>query len=1202
MLKRLELVGFKSFAERTAFDFSAGLTGIIGPNGSGKSNVVDAVKWVLGEQSAKSLRGGEMTDVIFNGSASRRSLGMAEVNLLFDNTRRVLASEAPEVCITRRVFRSGESEYQINGQSCRLKDIKDLFLGSGAGTDAYAIIEQGRVELLLQNSPKERRAIFEEAAGISRFKARKTESLRRLERVAGNLERLRDILDEVEKNLRTVRLQAAKAQRHQEYTTRLRELRVGLSLREYHQLGTQLASETARLEALREALTHQHTQADDGERELARLETELGQVEGALAEVENERATARQKIAAENARRDSESAAAAETERDLSRTRTQVAVLSRESAALMEANRFAEAELERVEAEAREKGQRVEALEAALADQEMRLNRLQEDIARFRGDHLEQMRLMAQFDNSAVTHRATLDNLLRERDRLRARGRQASDTLTVLQEESDELAAEDEAVQAKLAASREAQSALRLERERLNDSREELSRRAADLRAEKTGRLSRIEVLEELERAHEGLGTGVREVLDRLQQTPGWGSVHGLVADALTVRRDFAPLIDIALGSVAQRFLVRDWAELERALRQGEPLAGRVAFVPMTLTQRPAALEDPPDHPGLAAFAERVVRCDIPGLTERLLGSTLLVRDLQAAREILAEAPGYRCVTVSGDLLEADGTLTTGSPAAEAGILSRRSELLELRDEVRRLDRRLANVDREANTVREKLAALDERAERARAELDSLTEQAQDVKWRIGQLTQRREAIAGEVELSRSEAENLSEEIERLEDALADAAGRHEQAEAEVQATKQKQEQAEREARVLEAERDAARQQLTTDRVVLATVQERLSSLRASRQQREADLAARQAEREQAARRLASLQRRREDLLASLLHSGTSLANWYCRLESAERTLREGQQIRGDLRHRRAVLSERVQANRAGWQERQQAAHERELAVASLVHLREAISQRLIDDYQLQLEEIYQQALMNGDTFAGPAPSTDPETGATLSPEEETAELRRKLAKLGSVNLEALVELTEIEERHAGLQAQYDDLVEARRELDSIISRINEDSRKLFTETFEAIRHHFQALFRKLFGGGQADVILEEGVDILDSGIEIMARPPGKELSSISLMSGGEKTMTAVALLLAIFRSKPSPFCILDEVDAALDEANVGRFTDALREFTEQSQFILITHHKRTQASCDILFGVTMAEPGISSRYAVRFEDWVDDEPAPTAA
>ncbi|MFQ3650008.1 MAG: chromosome segregation protein SMC, partial [Gemmataceae bacterium] len=1026
MLKRLELVGFKSFAERTAFDFAPGLTGVIGPNGSGKSNLVDAVKWVLGEQSAKSLRGGDMTDVIFNGSASRRSLGMAEVNLHFDNARRVLASDAPEVCITRRVYRSGESEYQINGQACRLKDIKDLFLGSGAGSDAYAIIEQGRVELLLQNSPKERRAIFEEAAGISRFKARKTESLRRLERVAGNLERLRDILDEVEKNLRTVRLQAAKAQRHQEYSQRLRELRVALSLREYHLLSTELNTQQAALAALREALATQNAQADDSERELASLEAELAEVEAALESVEAERAASRQAIAAETARRESEEAAAAEVERDLRRTRSQLALLSHEAASLAEANRQAEAELHRTEEEVANKAQRVQELEAALADLETRLLRLQNDIAHARGEHLEQMRRIAQFDNNTVSHRTRLDNLRRERDRLQQRGRLASDTLSALEEEANQAAAEDEAIQSQLAAARDAQSAVRLERERLNDVREELARRAADLRAEKTGRLSRIEILEELERAHEGLGTGVREVLARLEQTPGWGSVQGLVADALTVRREYAPLIDIALGSTAQRFLVRDWNELQRALHDSEPLPGRVSFLPLQAVCRPPLLDDPPDHPGLAAFAERVVRCNLPGLTERLLGTTLLVRDLQTAHEILAEAPGYRCVTVSGELLEADGTLTTGNPTAEAGILSRRSELQELRDEVRRLDRRLANVDREANSVREKLAALDERGERLRGELDQLTEQAQDIKWRIGQLTQRREVIAGEVELSRSETDSLNEEIEHLEGLLADAASQHEQAQAELQTIRLRQEQLEREARLLEAERDAARQRLTTDRVVLATVQERLSSLRATQQQREADQAARKAECDQAAVRLEALSARSKQLLASLLASSEVLAQGYWRLENAERTLREGQQIRQVLRHRRAVLHERVQANRTDGHKQQQLAHERELAIASHKHLREAIAQRLQEDYQVVLDDLYQQALQRGDSFAGPTPGTDPESGQLLSPEEEIAELRRKLAKLGSVNLEALVELTEIEQRHAALQAQYDDLMEAR--------------------------------------------------------------------------------------------------------------------------------------------------------------------------------
>lgn len=1193
MLKRLELIGFKSFADQTAFDFADGLTGVIGPNGSGKSNVVDAVKWVLGEQSAKSLRGGEMTDVIFNGSASRRSLGMAEVSLLFDNTRKVLASNAAEVLITRRVYRSGEGEYQINGQPCRLKDVKDLFLGSGAGSDAYSIIEQGRVELLLQNSPKERRAIFEEAAGISRFKARKTESLRRLERVAANLHQLKISLDEKERNLRNVQLQASKARKHQEYSNRLRELRIGLSLSEYHALSLDRDSELQSLDTLRAALQQQTAQSENAQRELTAIDEELSHVESALVGVDRELGTARQIIAAETTRRDAEQTSLAQIEDDLARNRVRLAVATLETTALADSNRRADEELSRVEQEERERAAVVRGHEESLEDVEKRLSQLQDDIARYRGEHLEQMRLMAHLESTAVGHRAGLDNLTRERDRLRQRSRQASEGLASLDVDLAELTAAEESVGQRLMAAREAQSAARAERERLNVRREELARKTADVRAERSGRASRIEVLEELERAHEGLGTGVREVLTRLEKEKGWGGLVGLVAQVLTVRRDFAPLIDIALGPVAQRFLVRDSSALEQALSRGEPLPGRVSFLPLNGT-RPAALEDPSDHPGLAAFAERVVRCDVPGLTERLLGTTLLVRDLRAAREILAEAPGYRCVTMSGELLEADGTLTVGSAAAEAGIISRRSELLELREEVRRTDRRLAALERESIILREAVATAEERAERAQTELDKLAEQAQEARWRVTQHSQRREALAAEVALSRSEADGLEEEIDRLQDAYAEASGRYEQAENEVRIARQRLEQAEREARVLEVERNAARQQATSDRVALAKVQERLSALRAGRKQREADLSAKRMEGEQAATRLSELMTRRDEFTVSLLRASSALAGWYWRLETAERTHRDGQHLRTGLRQRRQALDLRTQAWRSLWQEKQRAAHERELILASLTQTRDGLVSRLSEDYQIDLAAIYREALQAGDVLA--PTGRDPATGESTTAADEIIELRRLLTKLGSVNLDSLTELTEVETEFAGLKEQYDDLMEARRELDEIIGRINDDSRKLFMEAFEAIRRHFQELFRKLFGGGQADIILEDGIDILESGIEVMARPPGKDLRGISLMSGGEKTMTAVALLLAIFRSKPSPFCILDEVDAALDEANVGRFTGVLKEFQEASQFILITHHKRTMAACDVLCGVTMTEPGVSSRYAVRFEDWPDDE------
>jgi chromosome segregation protein len=1215
MLKRLELVGFKSFADKTHFDFSAGITGIVGPNGSGKSNIVDAVRWVLGEQSAKSLRGGEMADVIFNGSASRRSLGVAEVTMTFDNSRRTLAAQADEVQITRRVYRSGEGEYLINRQVCRLKDIKDLFLGSGAGADAYCIIEQGRVDVLLQASTRERRTIFEEAAGISRFKAKKTETLRRLERVDQNLERLRDILDEVEKQLRSVKLQAAKAQRYQEYSGRLRELRVALGLREFGRLTQALEARTAVLDRLRVALAEQTAQAEAGERELQRLEQELARLETVLHEQEAELAAAREQIAAEESTRDHEWALAGDVEAELAQGRRRLAGLRQHLAGMAEAAARVAEEHRQVEAQCAAQRTGVRTLEEQQAAAEKRLAELHEQVDGDKEQHFHWMRVAARLQNDATSCKGQVDNLTRERGRLRQRSEQAAEHMASLDLELAELTAADAALQERLGGARQALAELRQERDRLHRLREETAQRAADLRAQRSGLRSRIEVLENLERSHEGLNSGARELFALLEQPdPGpWGTVLGILADFLTVRRDYAPLIDLALGERAQRFLVRDAEQLAEALRRRrEPFSGRVSFLPLSgLAAGPAVGRRPGDgphvvadrlppteprpiHPGVVALADQVVRCDNPELADlpaRLLARTLIVRDLAAARAIAALGAGYRCVTLQGELIEADGTLTVGVHHAESGILSRRSELRELREQGAALDERLAELERDLADLRERVAVLDGRLENGQLEIDVLGEQVADLRTRIGQHRERRQGLHEEVEVSRSEIDNLEQEIREHQKAWEQARGEAAQAEARVQDLQARLEEAERAIREGEVHREERRREAVAARVALAQVEERRAALGARHAQAEADLRRRDQERQQTEEQMAATRGRLEESQRTLLRASSALAVWYVRKEAAGRRLVELEAERGRLRQERQRRAEEAQSFRGAWREQQEQAHARELEVNDLRHHRDALCGRLHEDYQLDLAVLYEK--QGPPAEEPPAPAGG---GEALTPEQEIEELRRKLSRLGSVNLEAIQELSDLEARAGTLQIQYEDLTAAQRALQDIIARINADSRRLFTETFAAVRTHFQELFRKLFGGGMADVVLEDEEDVLESGIEIVARPPGKELRSISLMSGGEKTLTAVALLLAIFRSKPSPFCILDEVDAALDEANIGRFTGVLRDFLDRSHFIIITHSKRTMACADVLYGVTMQESGVSRRVAVRFEDWPDDE------
>lgn len=1212
MLKRLELVGFKSFADKTQFDFSSGITAVVGPNGSGKSNIVDAVRWVLGEQSAKSLRGGEMADVIFNGSTSRRSLGLAEVTLTFDNSRGVLATDALEVAITRRVHRDGEGEYLINHQPSRLRDIKDLFLGSGAGTDAYCIIEQGRVDVLLQASTKDRRTIFEEAAGISRFKAKKTESLRKLERVDQNLLRLQDIIDEVEKQLRSVKVQAAKAQKHQEHSNRLRELRIALGLQEFGKLLALLAEEEAALASLRTSLEEKSQQAQAWQERLRQLEAQLAEHDESVRQRETSLSDAKQRITAEETTLNHEATLSSRLQQDLEQMRERMTELNFRLATLVNAATQAGQEVQQAESDCQVRRQEFAEHHDALQATQRALEDLQVDVQTTKNDHLEQMRLAAKLQNESVSFKARLDNLRREQDRLEQKSTRAGVDLALVDGELSELAAADEKLQQRLLTARQTLTDERQQRERVQAQRETAQQSAADLRERRSGLVSRIDVLEALERSHEGLEAGVREVFELMERPePGaWVAVLGLLAQFLTVGREYAPLIDLALGERAQHFLVTDENRLEEGLKAlTRPFSGRVSFLPVELpvegaarkseVARKAQEKDPlPDHPGIVAAAGDLVHCDRPELADlpaRLLSNTLIVKNLEAARALASATIGYRFVTLAGELLEADGTLTVGVHQAESGLLSRKSELRELRERVIAMDAQIVRADAELVELRDKLRNLETRTASLQQEVDVLAEQASDLRSRLNQRRQHREGLQQEVVLGRREISTIVQELVELESSWQQARTAAESAEQCVGQLQAKLDRADQTTRELEQSRMEQEQRASEARAALAKVEERLAAVQARLLQADMDVEQRKQERSQGDQLLVAARNRLAESQKIMLEASTALNEWYVKKEESERILGALVAERDVLRSERQELVERNQAAQSVLADEREQAHARELTVSDLTHRRNTLVGRVQEDFQLDLAALYQERQQLPPSE--PEPALDAEAAS-----KEIEELRRKLARLGNVNLESLQELTELEQRAADLHTQNQDLKEAKQALKEIIDKINDDSRRLFTETFHCVRGHFQELFRKLFGGGLADVILEDENDVLESGIEIIARPPGKELRSISLMSGGEKTLTAVALLLAIFRSKPSPFCILDEVDAALDEANVERFTSVLRDFLDRSHFIIITHSKRTMAAADVLYGVTMQESGISKRVAIRFEDWPEDDRKPQLA
>jgi chromosome segregation protein len=1226
MLKRLELVGFKSFADRTRFDFAPGITGVVGPNGSGKSNVVDAVRWILGEQSAKSLRGGEMADVIFNGSSSRKSLGLAEVTVALDNTRRLLAVDSDEVELTRRVYRDGTGEYLINGEVARLKDFKEMFLGSGAGANGYTIIAQGRVDELLQASTKDRREIFDEAAGISRFKARKVETLRKLAAVEINLTRSKDRLETFETQLRTLKTQAAKAQKYRDYSDRLRDLRVGMGAREFHELTAALEAERLVLAELQTEVAGANRQAGELEESLRELDRAVTRAEDGLRHQEGRLADARQQIAGHESTLKHQRSAAADHEAELLR-------IGRQRAELGARTRIIEADAARAALEAAAAEEAFGAVQesadraaAVLAEAAERVADLDRAIAADREQQFQLVGEAAAARSNAAASLAQVERLQKEYTRKLAEVEQSAARRAALADVLDGLSRADADVQARLAEARDRSRRLQSDRDdlagrigRVQESLESLRVRQGDLHG-------RVTVLEDLERAFDGLGAGVRHVLERVHEErearaqrlqvgdvsaggepPPLCDILGLVADLLRVPHEIASQVELALGDAAQRFIVRSFDLEALAARVGD-VPGRVGFIPY----RESGVGGRESGVGTRdlSLASRV-ESELPGLPEQLLGNVLLADSLPDARRLHQTHPGCRVVTRAGELLEPDGTLTVGPPRTEAGLVSRKSELRELSEQLRAVTEQIAITTIELAELHRRADAADGTIEAVESEIELLSGESGDLQQKIARQLQQVEQLDETIELAQREGDLLAEEVRRGEADWVSAKLAAEEAERAEESLRTRLVESEAALRQAEQHREAAQEANTAAQVALSRAvaerdraRERVSAL-------DIDLRKRRVEAVDLAATDRTTRARLAECTLALLNASSGQADAYREKEHREGLIAE-LVVKADAdRARRERVRDELQALRAGWQERQAEAHAKELAVHDLDARREGIASRIREDYAIELaslpetgdrsQETGDRSQESGDRSQETGDSaTLPPVSCLLSPEqaqEQIEELRRKLARLGSVNMEALEELGRVESEYESLRAQHEDLGAARKSLEDVIDAINADSRKLFTETLSTVRGHFQELFRKLFGGGQADVVLEEGMDVLEAGIEIIARPPGKELRALSLLSGGEKTLSAIALLLAIFRSKPSPFCILDEVDAALDEANTTRLAGVLREFLDQSQFIVVTHKKRTMAAADRLWGVTMQESGVTRLLPMRFEDWPDEEP-----
>jgi chromosome segregation protein len=1173
---KLDLTGFKSFLTRTELAIPEGITAIVGPNGCGKSNIADAVRWVLGEQSARSLRGERMEDVIFSGSPQRKPAGMAEVSLVFRNEGGELPLAFPEVEVTRRVFRNGPSEFLINRAACRLRDIQELFADTGIGRSGYAILEQGRVEHLIRARPEELRGLIEGVAGIAKYKARRAEAEQRIARCEQDLVRVEDVFCEVEKQRNALKRQAGRARRYRTLRAELLRFQL-LELKLRHESrARRIAEERRAIAQAEEGIRDQRAALERERAALERTRTEHSAAIAAVGEARN---------ALHRAERELEQL---RSQIDLARNRQQLLAREAETAA-REAERSArrreeldgelrqaQQERETLVAEVRAYQERMRAAEQELGEEEQQLRELRNRLAHERKQLLRAEDRLSRLRNRRQAADVESARLEVQQGRLQAEIRELREQIArrqqdrrQAQERSAHCRRELEAGKARL---EDGRKALRGAESLLAESRA----RAEQLRHRAISLESQIESLREVLREFPGFGKAAQVLAGHADPADPGREVPGLLADAFTPHPGRAELLETALERALETVLVRDLDALLDALdRVRKEELGQVRLLIPSALPQGAAEEERPELTGTEGFlgwADELVTSK-PGqepLVRWALGRIGLAVDLERALALARRFPGLRFLTPQGELVSDGGLVRAGAEsAAESGYLVQKERVSALGGDLERtresLRDALAVVEEQeamAAGIREELERLREAVQRSTIQLAALEKDAATSDQEIRRLELRLEGARAELEMleeTRREAEVAAGRIaEELESAEAERAELQQRMEG-----LQEQEQA-RAARLAEL-----REQVAELRVARSTLRERLAA-------RERELQRTRFEAERLGDRRAEMEetaRKRREEMAELAEKIATLG---ARIEPGEQRLADRRQQLADAQQRQSQLESEIDRLEARISEIQLGFEEQR----ERLHARSLVLTRLETELRTIEEEIEDRAHEEPAKVLAELPAVQPEEAEQLRQEIEVR--RKKLSRYGEVNLQAESQFREIDERYRFLQEQLEDLRRSRASLEQAIATIDRTTRERLTEAFRTVREHFREIFTQLFTGGEADLILQDDEDPLNSGVEIVARPPGKRLRTLSLLSGGEKALTALALLFALFASKPAPFLLLDEVDAALDEANVQRFAEYLKRLARTAQVLVITHNHRTMEVADVVYGVTMSRPGES--------------------
>ena len=1183
-LKALEVQGFKSFPDKTVLTFGSGITAIVGPNGSGKSNIADAIRWVMGEQSTRTLRGSKMEDVIFDGTAKRKGLGFAEVSLVIDNSEHIFPLEETEVSVTRRYYRSGESEYYINRRSCRLKDVNELFMDTGLGREGYSIIGQGKIDEILSLKSADRREIFEEAAGISRFRHRKEEAERKLERTQENLVRINDKIDELELQVEPLRVQAEKTRKYLLLRDELKGLEISLWLEQLEKLRANSIKlkadcETAarqreetrqELDSLYAAMEDYQQRMRDKDVEAERLRDRQSQLEGQIHSCESGISLLRNDI-----RNNADNAARIRTELEQQEDRegSIAGQIEERRARLAQI----EADMEACQAQSRELERRMEEALRSAGTLSQELAQLQER------ERLE--------DASAAEARSLLSALAAAAQELLDREEKLTQELAAQEEKVDqaeqsakELRRELERVAEDRDGARNVISGHQMRCQTRQRKLDQVQERCSRLRMDENNLASRIKLLTEMEQMYEGYSKAVKLLMGEAQR----GSLRGIrgpVAGLLHVPDQYAVAIEIALGGAMQNIVVERDEDGKQAigwLKRRD--AGRATFLPMN-TIRPAQFQDRgvEKEDGFVGMGDALISFDkeYANIFSNLLGRIVIASDLDRAMAMARKfGHRFRIVTLDGQVLHAGGSMTGGSASRSAGILSRANEL-------ERLGRQREELDGELKRAQSELARAQRELTAANYELDAASDQLRQAENAVLTYTERADSAEALLREARDRREALLQERDQV-------SGRIEENNAATGQAKERIAQLEGAASALRAEAEAKAQGHST-------LQERLNALNAQAAEQNAKLAGLEGERSVSQASLAELELLRADLSGDSAQRTAMIAQFEEQNERLTQQVSQSEerlvQLRGESQglsdairkiqeEKLSLEGSRNQADRNArdtndrllGMEREVSALEQKVSAAAWEE--NQILDKLWETYQLSHEAARAQRV---------------ELESAAKAQRRVGELKRSISALGNINPDAVEQFERINERYTYFAGQRDDVAKAKGELEDIIAQITGEMTGIFKTQFALINENFQKTFQELFRGGKAELSLEDPEDVLGCGIEIKVQPPGKALKTLSLLSGGERAFVAIALYFAILKVRPTPFCVMDEIEAALDDTNVVRFARYLRKMSGSTQFIVITHRRGTMEEADVLYGVTMQEQGISRMLTINLNE-VEEE------